>query len=52
VDELRTLMLAGGTSQYGISLDLLVLVLATTILVMIGSMLYPGWQPDLPAGCR
>jgi ABC-2 type transport system permease protein len=41
VDALRSLMLAGETSQYGIGLDLLILVLATTILVAIGSMLYP-----------
>jgi ABC-2 type transport system permease protein len=41
VDELRTLMLAGGTSQYGVGLDFLILVLATTILVAVGSMLYP-----------
>jgi hypothetical protein len=34
-------MPAGGTSQYGIGLDLLILVLATTILVAIGSRLYP-----------
>ena len=41
VDALRSLMLAGGTSQYGIGLDLLILVLATTILVAIGARLYP-----------
>jgi ABC-type multidrug transport system permease subunit len=41
VNALRSQMLAGGISQYGIGLDLLILVLATTILVVIGSMLYP-----------
>jgi ABC-2 type transport system permease protein len=41
VDALRSLMLAGGKSQYGIGLDLLILVLATTLLVIIGARLYP-----------
>jgi len=41
VDALRAMMLAGGTSQYGIGLDLSILVLATTILVVIGAKLYP-----------
>ena len=41
VDALRALMLAGGTSQYGIGLDLSILILATTILVVIGARLYP-----------
>ena len=41
VDALRALMLAGGTSQYGIGLDLSILVLATTVLVVIGARLYP-----------
>jgi ABC-2 type transport system permease protein len=41
VDALRALMLAGETSQYGIGLDLSILVLATTILVVIGAKLYP-----------
>jgi ABC-2 type transport system permease protein len=41
VDALRSLMLAGETSQYGIGLDLMILVLATAIFVAVGSMLYP-----------
>jgi ABC-2 type transport system permease protein len=41
VDALRALMLAGGTSQYGVGLDLLILLMATIILVAIGSKLYP-----------
>ena len=41
VDALRGLMLAGGQMTYGFGVDLLVLVVATTILVLIGSILYP-----------
>jgi ABC-2 type transport system permease protein len=41
VDALRTLMLAGGASQYGLLLDFAVLVTATAILVSIGAWLYP-----------
>jgi ABC-2 type transport system permease protein len=41
VDALRTLMLAGGTSAYGIAIDLGVLVLVTIILVVLGGWLYP-----------
>ena len=41
VDALRGLMLAGGQMTYGFGVDLLVLVVATTILVLIGSVLYP-----------
>jgi len=41
VDALRTLMLAGGTSTYGVGLDVAVLLIATTILVIIGGRLYP-----------
>jgi len=41
VDALRALMLAGGTTVYGIGLDLLVLLLATTVLVAFGAYLYP-----------
>jgi ABC-2 type transport system permease protein len=41
VDALRALMLAGGTSAYGIGWDLLILLVATTILVIVGGWLYP-----------
>jgi ABC-2 type transport system permease protein len=41
VDALRTLMLAGGTSTFGLGLDFAVLVGATVLLVLIGSALYP-----------
>jgi ABC-2 type transport system permease protein len=41
VDALRALMLSGGTSSYGIGVDIGVLALATAILVVIGSRLYP-----------
>jgi ABC-2 type transport system permease protein len=41
VDALRSLMLSGGTSAFGIGLDLLILVAATTVLVLIGAKLYP-----------
>ncbi len=42
VDALRALMLAGGTSVYGIGLDLGILVVAMTILVLVGARLYPN----------
>jgi ABC-2 type transport system permease protein len=41
VDALRTLMLAGGASVYGLGLDLGVLLAATTGLVYVGARLYP-----------
>lgn len=41
VDALRSLMLVGGTSTYGIGVDLLVLFAGMVILVLIGSKLYP-----------
>jgi ABC-2 type transport system permease protein len=41
VDALRTLMLAGGASTYGLAADFGVLVGALTILVMIGARAYP-----------
>ncbi len=41
VDALRGLMLAGGQMTYGFGVDFLVLTIATTILVIIGSILYP-----------
>ena len=42
VDALRGLMLAGGTSTYGLGVDLCILTAATTLLVAIGSRLYPS----------
>ena len=42
VDALRALMLAGGSSTYGIGLDLGVLLLATVALVLVGGRLYPN----------
>jgi ABC-2 type transport system permease protein len=42
VDALRALMLAGGTSTYGLGLDLGVLLAATALLVIIGGRLYPN----------
>jgi len=41
VDALRTFMLAGSTSTFGLSLDYTVMLLTTTILVFIGARLYP-----------
>ncbi len=41
VDALRGLMLAGGQMTYGFALDFLVLAAATTILITLGSILYP-----------
>jgi ABC-2 type transport system permease protein len=41
VDALRALMLAGGTSAYGLGLDFGVLLAATVVLVIIGGWLYP-----------
>jgi len=41
VDALRTLMLAGRTSDFGLSHDYAVILVTTTILVFIGARLYP-----------
>src|ERR1017187_5610183 len=41
VDVLRTFMLAGSTSTFGLSRDYAVILLTTTILVFIGARLYP-----------
>ncbi len=41
VDALRALMLAGGTSTFGVGMDIAILVVATAVLVMIGGRLYP-----------
>jgi ABC-2 type transport system permease protein len=42
VDALRAMMLAQGTSTFGLGLDFLVLVGATTVLVIIAGKLYPS----------
>src|ERR1035438_4349981 len=41
VDALRTFMLAGSTSTFGLSRDYAVILLTTTLLVLIGARLYP-----------
>jgi len=41
VDALRTMMLSGGVSQYGLMLDFSVLLAGTVLLVNIGGWLYP-----------
>jgi hypothetical protein len=41
VDALRTFMLAGSKSTFGLSLDYAVILLTTAILVFIGARLYP-----------
>jgi ABC-2 type transport system permease protein len=41
VDALRTFMLAGSPSTFGLDRDYAVIVLTTTILVIIGARLYP-----------
>jgi ABC-2 type transport system permease protein len=41
VDALRTLMLRGVTSPYGVGVDLLVLTVVTGVLIAIGGKLYP-----------
>jgi ABC-2 type transport system permease protein len=41
VDALRTFMLAGSASAYGLSLDYAVILLTTAVLVFIGARLYP-----------
>jgi ABC-2 type transport system permease protein len=41
VDALRSLMLRGGTSTYGLGMDFGVLVFATALLVTIAAQLYP-----------
>ena len=42
VDALRALMLAGGTSQFGLALDFGVLVGLTALLVILGARVYPN----------
>ena len=41
VDALRAMMLAGGTSQYGIFTDFVALTVSIIVLVAIGAKLYP-----------
>jgi ABC-2 type transport system permease protein len=42
VDALRSLMLVGGVSAFGVGSDLLILAAATLVLVLIGAKLYPS----------
>ncbi len=42
VDALRALMLVGGTSSFGIGVDIAILMGATAVLVIIGGQLYPN----------
>ena len=41
VDVLRTLMLSGGTSGYGVGLDFAILTAVTGVMIGVGSFLYP-----------
>ena len=41
VDALRTSMLAGSTSSFGLNHDYAVILLTTTVLVLVGARLYP-----------
>ncbi len=41
VDALRTFMLTGSASSFGLSRDYAVILLSTTVLVFIGARLYP-----------
>ena len=40
-DALRTLMLAGSTSSFGLGVDYAVILITASILVLIGARLYP-----------
>ncbi len=42
VDALRALMLASGTSAYGVGLDVGILLAATAALIMLGGKLHPN----------
>jgi ABC-2 type transport system permease protein len=42
VDGLRSLMIVGGSSMYGLGVDLVVLLAALCALVIIGARLYPS----------
>lgn len=41
VDALRALMVTGASTDYGVGVDFLVLVLVTGLLVAVGGRLYP-----------
>jgi ABC-2 type transport system permease protein len=41
VDALRTFMLAGSTSSFGLGVDYAVILVTTVVLVLIGARLYP-----------
>jgi ABC-2 type transport system permease protein len=41
VDALRTLMIVGGTSAFGLGIDFVVLTAVMTLLVVVGSKVYP-----------
>ncbi len=41
VDALRTTMLAGSTSAFGLGVDYAVIILTTAILIYVGARLYP-----------
>lgn len=41
VDALRALMLAGGSSMYGVGFDIAILLITMAVLVILGSRLYP-----------
>jgi ABC-2 type transport system permease protein len=41
VDALRTLMLAGSASSFGLGVDYAVILITATVLVLIGARLYP-----------
>jgi len=41
VDALRTFMLTGSASSFGLSRDYAVILLSTTVLVFLGARLYP-----------
>jgi ABC-2 type transport system permease protein len=41
VDALRTCMLAGSASTFGLSFDYVVILATTTVLVLVGARLYP-----------
>ncbi len=42
VDALRALMLAGGTSAFGLGVDFAILSGATAVLVVLGARVYPN----------
>ncbi len=42
VDALRALMIAQGTSTYGIAFDLSALVVAAVVLVIVAAKVYPN----------